>query len=87
MRDVGAIFSGYNKILVGVSYRSPNSSQIDNRRIIKCIKSVKSVISILIMGEFNYPDIEWNNGIVRAENGIPRVFMRWSSSSICVNMH
>ena len=45
--------------------RSPNSSQIDNRRVIKCIKSV---ISILIMGYFNYPDIDWNNGIVRAEN-------------------
>ena len=43
------IKSGCDKILVGVIYRSPNSIQIDNRRLVECIKSVRDVDSILIM--------------------------------------
>ena len=62
------IKSGYDKIIVGVICRSPNSSKIDNKRIIEYIESVSSVSSILIMGDFNYPDIDWSNGVVRTED-------------------
>ena len=70
MNDVGEscwcyIKSGCDKILVGIVYRSPNSSQLENRNIINGLERVRGVRSILLLGDFNYPNIDWRNGMVR----------------------
>ena len=65
---------GRDKVLVGVMYRSPNSSQMDNRKIVECIERMRGVNSVLIMGDFNYPSIDWGRGVVRAGNVAARKF-------------
>ena len=49
---------------LGVIYRSPNSSHIENDRLNKLIKSVaskfqKSGEKLILLGDFNFPDICW----------------------------
>lgn len=60
-----------DNILVGVTYRSPSSSHDNNAKIVECIdklRRVERLSSILLMGDFNYPEIDWEAGIVRTGN-------------------
>ena len=47
------------KLLVGVVYRSPNSSDNNNDSLLKLFEDVADSSHILIMGDFNYKDIDW----------------------------
>jgi len=49
------------RLLVGVVYRSPSSTEEDNRKLISLINEMACMKhkSLLIMGDFNYPDIDW----------------------------
>ena len=52
------------KLLVGVCYRSTASSEYNNRSLLDLIsKSVETqnITHTLIMGDFNYPSIQWEN--------------------------
>ena len=49
-----------NKTVIGVVYRSPNSTETNNEKLYKCIQELSNR-NLVIMGDFNYPNIDWNN--------------------------
>ena len=53
---------GQDKLLVGVIYRSPNSTPSNNKKLICLLHQVqdKNFRHILIMVDFNYKNINWN---------------------------
>ena len=46
--------------VIGVIYRSPNSCMLNNNRLINSIQEL-SHRNLVIIGDFNYPDIDWMN--------------------------
>ena len=47
---------------LAITYRSPNSSKEENDKINKqLIQASKSLKDLIIFGDFNYPDIDWEN--------------------------
>ena len=62
------------KILVGVIYRSPSSSieNNDSERLLSALDNLKSYqpyTDLLLVGNFNVPDIDWpNNNALVGEN-------------------
>ena len=50
-----------DKMLVGCVYRSPNSSDVNNDNLLRLINDANntSFSSILILGDFNFPYIDW----------------------------
>ena len=57
-----------NSLLIGLVYRSPNSTLENNDMLNEWIKSVQDLrySHILIMGDMNYPQIDWNLESCRA---------------------
>ena len=47
-----------SSILIGVFYRSPNSSDANNQNLFNCLRGVSSR-RVVFFGDFNYPDIDW----------------------------
>ena len=49
-------------LLIGCVYRSPNSSQDNNDRLMDLISMACNMNKshLLIMGDFNYPDVDWS---------------------------
>ena len=49
----------HDRQIVGVVYRSPNSSNIESDQIVKLIHSIvdRRTIHAVIFGDFNYPEI------------------------------
>ena len=64
---------GKDRLLVGVVYRSPSSSINENEHIVQLIqKAVQMNTShVIIFGDFNYPEIQWDNQTVEAANDHP----------------
>ena len=61
--------SDRKKGLVGCIYRSPNSSSENNDELCKELKELnKEFDSILVMGDFNYKDIDWNMNCTPGED-------------------
>ena len=57
------------QLLVGVVYRSPNCTANNDEKLLQLfekVKTVKNVSHILIMGDFNFPAIKWQEGYVAA---------------------
>ena len=52
-----------DKLLVGVVYRSPGSTESQNKCITSAISEIvsRNPSHLLVMGDFNYPGIDWNN--------------------------
>ena len=48
------------KAVIGVVYRSPNSTETNNEQLYKCIQELSNR-NLVIMGDFNHPNIDWNN--------------------------
>ena len=56
------------KMLVGSIYRSPNSSRENNRLLLEQLERANDIAGenrVLIMGDFNIPDIDWINRDVK----------------------
>lgn len=53
--------SRHEQLLVGVCYRSPSSTQSNNKKLIDLLKGMGQInhSSVLLMGDFNYGDINW----------------------------
>ena len=53
--------------IIGVMYRSPNCSQEENRNLNKEVKEAlyDTDTNTLILGDFNYPEIDWNRQVSR----------------------
>jgi hypothetical protein len=66
--------TGECNLLVGVCYRCPSSSQANNEKLLQLIESAslrKNVTNVLVMGDFNYPEIDYENGMVDAGSDSP----------------
>jgi len=66
------IISGNEKTLVGICYRSPSSTTLENDGLIEIIKKAGDE-EVMIMGDFNFSDIEWNT--LRASSQIGTKFV------------
>ena len=55
-----------DKLLVGVCYRAPNSNEDNNSKLNEMLMQTQQaqVSNILVMGDFNYPQIDWETGNV-----------------------
>ena len=60
-----------HRLLVGVCYRSPNSTRANNLLLNEmfCKAQNLQMKGILIMGDFNFPQINWESGFVDGPNG------------------
>ena len=60
--------------IIGVVYRSPNSSSLENDQLIKqiekCFKN-HSGERVVLVGDFNYPEINWSNESCNKPEGHP----------------
>ena len=58
--------SKQNTLLVGVIYRTPSSSHENNVKLNYMLRKISQVgaNSVLLMGDFNYGQIDWEKGIV-----------------------
>ena len=55
-----------DKLLVGVLYRAPSSSNDNNQRLLSIISNIREAVSfshLLIMGDFNLPTIDWTDPV------------------------
>ena len=59
-----------DKLLVGCIYRSESGTIENNNNLRVLIREAvsKTYSHILLMGDFNYPDINWNNWTTKSEN-------------------
>jgi hypothetical protein len=70
------ITTGNKKTLIGVIYRSPNSTAENNTKLLEMLNEVaKSFQSVVIMGDFNYPGLKWQNLEADAESN---QLLEWS---------
>ena len=55
--------NNHQKLLLGVIYRSPNSSMLNNNKLLDLINEVcrKKYCNIVITGDFNFSSINWDN--------------------------
>ena len=64
--------------MIGVLYRSPNSSEVQNRQLEEVsIESVAAKKSryIVLMGDFNYPEINWKEPSATVSDGHAERFL------------
>ena len=64
--QVGGAGFKRSQLLIGVVYRSPNSTSANDQLLFNIINGVSSQDTI-IMGDFNYPDISWDDGTAGAK--------------------
>ena len=59
-----------DKLLVGCIYRSDNEAEENTNNLTSLIREAasKTYLHILLMGDFNYPNIDWNNWTTKSEN-------------------
>ena len=64
---------GGDNLLLSVIYRSPNSNSENNNHLLDHFDHINSLNAthILIMGDFNYPNINWTTGDVTGPEGNP----------------
>ena len=58
---------GDPELFIYVVYRSPNSPSENNEKLMNWMKSLKG--RFIVMGDFNYPDINWEEGTSKADSG------------------
>ena len=51
-------------VLIGCIYKSPNTSDTNKDKLIDLLRSplIQSFNYVCIVGDFNYPDIDWSGG-------------------------
>ena len=57
--------SGGEKIRVHVVYRSPNSKKANDDGLCQWVKEMRG--TNILIGDFNFPDIDWANGVARSK--------------------
>jgi len=61
--------AGKSSMIVGLCYRSPTSSEINNDSLLKLISKASDLCTykhLLIMGDFNFPEISYKDNSVAA---------------------
>jgi len=73
-----------DRLLIGCMYRSPSSSVANEEQLNKQIKLLctsAEASHILLMGDFNYPNIDWELGRCSAVTPSERLFMKTVNDS------
>jgi len=81
--------SGNDKLLVGCVYRSPSSDMSNDDAIhtqIKTSSSNTEFTHLLIMGDFNYPNIKWDSYSISSESGSGHKFLNTVKNVIYISM-
>ena len=62
---------GKNRLIVVVIYRSPNSNEGQNMNLMELMEIIGDMTNShkLIMGDFNFPEIDWDQQISKAPVG------------------
>ncbi|WP_411016744.1 hypothetical protein, partial [Salmonella sp. s51944] len=55
-------------LIIGVVYRSPNSTPANDLQLFNVIK-VATKKEVIVMCDFNYPDISWEGGVYGSKGG------------------
>ncbi|CAJ0962937.1 unnamed protein product [Ranitomeya imitator] len=58
-----------NKILIGVCYKPPNITETMESLLLKQIDEAATHNEVLVMGDFNYPDINWESETCETHKG------------------
>ena len=80
-----------DRLLVGTVYRSPNSDLANNAEVNEFLSRVVVGKShVVVCGDFNYPDIDWLEGLSPRDDSHPAskfmdAAVRLFSSSACQN--
>ena len=63
-----------NKLLVGVCYRSPSADDESNQGLFDMLRKTRDQFSgeTIVMGDFNFPQINWEEGIVTGTSLSPQ---------------
>ena len=57
------------KLLVGLCYRSPNSTDQNNRKLLEQLEQSAKVMNathLLLIGDFNFSEIDWKQGRIQS---------------------
>ena len=67
-----------DKLLAGVLYRSPSGSNSNNEKLIGLIDEISdsNYSHLLLMGDINYPKVNWDSWHVSAEDSREYKFMK-----------
>ena len=53
-----------DRLLLGCTYRSPNSTEDNNKRLNQFLQTASTHVShVLLTGDFNHPEIEWKEEV------------------------
>ena len=56
-----------SKTLIGICYRPPDSTKINDEALFNLFDKVSSK-DVIIMGDFNYPHLDWNSDLINNSN-------------------
>uniref|UniRef100_A0A8C5PPB0 Reverse transcriptase domain-containing protein n=1 Tax=Leptobrachium leishanense TaxID=445787 RepID=A0A8C5PPB0_9ANUR len=59
-----------SQLLVGICYKPPNIDNDEEEQLLEQIRKAAHHGSTLIIGDFNYPDINWDSGTSNSAKGI-----------------
>ena len=61
------------QLMIGLVYRSPGSNNDNNRKLNELLSAIseKKTHQLLLLGDFNYPDIDWETNICGASDNHP----------------
>ena len=77
-------------LIVGLCYRSPVSTLDNDNQLLNLLEkaSMQSKSShMLIMGDFNYPEIDYVNGLVTAGDSDPSTLFFHKTQDLCLFQH
>jgi len=77
-------------LTVGLCYRSPASTADNNHKLLQMLE--KAVIQsrpshMLVMGDFNYPDVDYVNNLVTAGDSDPATLFFHKTHDLCLFQH
>uniref|UniRef100_A0A803JLE9 MORN repeat-containing protein 4 n=1 Tax=Xenopus tropicalis TaxID=8364 RepID=A0A803JLE9_XENTR len=55
------------KIIIGVCYKPPRIDEEEETQLLLQMEEASQLCQVFIMGDFNYPDIDWSNGVAKSE--------------------
>uniref|UniRef100_A0A803JLD2 Reverse transcriptase domain-containing protein n=1 Tax=Xenopus tropicalis TaxID=8364 RepID=A0A803JLD2_XENTR len=55
------------KMIIGVCYKPPRIDEGDEAQLLLQMEEASKLGQVVIMGDFNYPDIDWSNGVAKSE--------------------
>lgn len=65
------VLANRETMLLGIVYRSPNTNIVESQKIREAIRCNvgKKHTYVILMGDYNYPEIDWNEQSIRSSGG------------------